>query len=348
MSSANNSKSGDIPGGDAFILMGADMTVEALYVPTMDDNKYSRGVVGLVTGSDSYPGAAVLSCLAAARAGAGLVRYTGPERAQNTLLAALPEAVMASGRVNAWVVGCGVPDEGANDEQRKTIAHLLGAYSQTEQDGSATARPMQDSLPPIVVDAGALTLLPKRVSRQVIITPHAGELARLLNRLQDGSDLTAEDILSAPTHYATLAHELTGATTLLKGGLTIVAGASGAYVVGNAPSWLSTAGAGDVLAGIIGALLAQNAFSDDAPCLDQIVASAAFLHGMAASFAAHCNQCALMDIHMEDMTPEEQEDYLSRPGHPIVASDVIHAIPVAIEDLLADRDEYEDEDQLDQ
>lgn len=342
MSFADDLESGTTPGMDDIILMGADMTAEALYVPNMADNKYSRGVVGLVTGSDLYPGAAVLSCLAAARAGAGMVRYVGPERAQNMVLAALPEAVMASGRVNAWVVGCGVPDEGADDEQRKAIARILEPYSQTEQDDDATAHPMQDLMPPIVVDAGALTLLPARVSGQVIITPHAGELARLLNRLQ-GSDLTAEDIFSEPLHHAELAYELTGATTLLKGGITVVAGAEGTYLVGNAPSWLSTAGAGDVLAGVVGALLAQNAFPDDAPSIDQTVASAAFLHGMAASLASHCDQCALMDIQMENMTPEQREDYLSMSGHPIVASDVIHAIPATIEELLIDRGEYEDQ-----
>ena len=337
MSFADDLESGATPGMDDVILADADMAAAALYVPNMADNKYSRGVVGLVTGSALYPGAATLSCRAAARTGAGMVRYVGPERAQNIVLAALPEAVMGSGRVNAWVVGCGVPGEGTNDEQRETITRMLKSYSQTEED-DAIARSTQDpsneiDLPPIVVDAGALTLLPTRVSGQVIITPHAGELARLLNRLQ-GSDLTEEDISSEPLHYAELAYELTGATTLLKGGITVVAGASGTYLVGNAPSWLSTAGAGDVLAGIIGALLAQNAIADEEPPLAQTVASAAYLHAMAASIASDCDQCALMDIQLENMTPEEREDYLATPGHPIVASDVIRAIPAAVEELL--------------
>ena len=338
MSFADDLESGATPGMDDVILADADMAAAALYVPNMADNKYSRGVVGLVTGSDLYPGAAALSCRAAARAGAGLVRYVGPERAQNMVLAALPEAVMGSGRVNAWVVGCGVPGEGTNDEQREAIARILESYSQTEKDDDAIARPAQDSsnetdLPPVVVDAGALTLLPTQVSGQVIITPHAGELARLLNRLQ-GSDLTEEDISSEPLHYAELAYELTGATTLLKGGITVVADAEGTYLVGNAPSWLSTAGAGDVLAGIVGALLAQNALSDEEPSLSQTVASAAYLHAMAASIASNCEQCALMDIQLENMTPEQREDYLAMPGHPIVASDVIRAIPAAVEELL--------------
>ncbi len=337
MSFADDLRAGATPDMDDVILADADMAAAALYVPNMADNKYSRGVVGLVTGSALYPGAAALSCRAAARTGTGLVRYVGPERAQNMVLAALPEAVMGSGRVNAWVVGCGVPSQGSNDEQRETIARMLELYAQTEED-DAIAHPAQDPSnetgpPPIVVDAGALTLLPTRVSGQVTITPHAGELTHLLNRLQ-GSDLTEEDISSEPLHYAELTYELTGATTLLKGGITVVAGASGTYLVGNAPSWLSTAGAGDVLAGIVGALLAQNAIADEEPPLAQTVASAAYLHAMAASIASDCEQCALMDIQLESMTPKQREDYLAAPGHPIVASDVIRAIPAAVEELL--------------
>lgn len=329
---------------DDVTIVSADTAAAALYVPNMADNKYSRGVVGLATGSALYPGAAVLSSRAAARAGAGLVRYIGPERVQNMVLAALPEAVIGSGRVNAWVVGCGVPNEGDSDKQRKTIARTLEAYSQTEEDDTVahTTRDANNKadLPPIVVDAGALTLLPTQVSREVIITPHAGELARLLNRLQ-GSGLTKEDISLHPIHYATLTYKMTGATTLLKGGITVVAGASGTYFVGNAPSWLATAGAGDVLAGIIGALLAQNARADEKIDLAQTVASGAYLHAMAASIASHSEQCALMDMQVESMTREQREAYVNAQGHPIIASDVIEAIPAAIEKLLIGWCEYD-------
>ena len=342
MSFADDLESGATPGMDDVILADADMAAAALYVPNMADNKYSRGTVGLATGSNLYPGAAALSCRAAVRAGAGLVRYVGPERAQNIVLTALPEAVMGSGRVNAWVVGCGVPSEG-NDEQRETIARLLELYAQTEED--ANVHLAQDAhnttdLPPIVVDAGALTALPARVSKEVVITPHAGELAHLLNRLQ-GSNLTDEDIFLDPFHYATLAHEITGATTLLKGGITVVAGKSGTYLVGNAPSWLATAGAGDVLAGIIGALIAQNAHTDEQIPLAQIVASGAYLHAMAASVASHSEQCALMDMQVESMTSEQQDAYVAAQGHPIIASDVIDAIPAAVEELLIGWCEYD-------
>ena len=95
-------------------------------------------MVGLVTGSQRYPGAAVLTASAAARANTGMVRYLGPERAQNMVLAALPEAVIGKGHVQSWVVGSGVPKasvEGTDgDMQRDTIAALLKHYALGSED----------------------------------------------------------------------------------------------------------------------------------------------------------------------------------------------------------------------
>lgn len=121
-----------------------------------------------------------------------------------------------------------------------------------------------------MVDAGALDLLPDEVPPQVVITPHAGELASLLTAR--GEDVDASDVQNEPLHWALRAHELTGATVLLKGAVTIVVGepadtdresdAQGGFaddeqhvrvvVSGRAPAWLGTAGAGDVLAGMLG------------------------------------------------------------------------------------------------
>ena len=161
---------------------------DSIRLPRFEDGKYSRGVVGLVTGSQSYPGAAVLTSRAAARANTGMVRYLGPERAQNMVLAALPEAVIGKGHVQSWVVGSGVPDADADgagtDMQRETIAALLKHYDASAEDDAGNAYDM----PPIVVDAGALDLLPERVPGQVVITPHAGEMAKLLNRLEARQD----------------------------------------------------------------------------------------------------------------------------------------------------------------
>ena len=241
---------------------------DAVRLPRFEDSKYSRGVVGLVTGSQRYPGAAVLTASAAARANTGMVRYLGPERAQNMVLAALPEAVIGKGHVQSWVVGSGVPEasvEGTDgDMQRDTIAALLKHYALGSEDENKDAYDM----PPIVVDAGALDLLPERVPGQVVITPHAGEMAKLLNRFETAASTaehadshepyTADDVRLNPLASAKRAHELTGATVLLKGAVTIVVDEDHVYASGSAPAWLGTAGAGDVLAGLTGALLAQS------------------------------------------------------------------------------------------
>lgn len=93
-----------------------------------------------MTGSARYPGAAVLSATAAARANTGMVRYLGPQRAQDMVLSSLPEAVIGKGRVQSWVVGSGVPtgdDEAADtDIQRETITALLKHYALQEKTDS--------------------------------------------------------------------------------------------------------------------------------------------------------------------------------------------------------------------
>lgn len=348
-----------------------DQAGEAIRLPHAMDSKYSRGVVGLITGSARYPGAAVLTARAAARANTGMVRYLGPERAQNMVLAALPEAVLGKGHVQAWVVGSGVPEaaalrDGETDAQRETIARLLAHY---ELAVDATDDDPAYDMPPIVVDAGALDLLPGQVPPQVVVTPHAAELAKLVNRLRedapqvdeeaDGTALdpaaldsagldsarhdepvSTVDVLAEPLRYAQLAHDMTGATVLLKGAVTIVVGESDMVLAsGSAPAWLGTAGAGDVLAGVLGALLAQ--YDEDADGVDadeyaddmaSIVAAGAYLHGLAAGIASESEQRGWQEPDVFGMTREHR---FNAVGHPIVASDVIRAIPDAIADLLA-------------
>ena len=266
---------------------------DAVRLPRFEDSKYSRGVVGLVTGSQRYPGAAVLTASAAARANTGMVRYLGPERAQNMVLAALPEAVIGKGHVQSWVVG----------------------------------------------DAGALDLLPERVPGQVVITPHAGEMAKLLNRFETAASTaehadshepyTADDVRLNPLASAKRAHELTGATVLLKGAVTIVVDEDHVYASGSAPAWLGTAGAGDVLAGLTGALLAQQ---DDVATTGETVASAAYLHGLAAAIASESEQQGWQE---PELIGREHRQRFMTLGHPIVAGDVAHAIPEAIADVIA-------------
>ncbi|MFC8191397.1 bifunctional ADP-dependent NAD(P)H-hydrate dehydratase/NAD(P)H-hydrate epimerase [Cellulomonas sp. NPDC057328] len=260
-------------------------------VPGGTAQKYSRGVLGVVAGSAAYPGAAVLSVSGALGAGVGMVRYVGDAGPQ--VLTAHPEVVVGEGRVQAWVLGSGVaPDDDAQrDRVRTALAHAV-------EHGE-----------PAVVDAGALDLLPERVPPHVVLTPHAGELATLLRARGDDVDRT--DVEAAPLAHARRAHELTGATVLLKGGVTVVVGPHGTvYAQADAPAWLATAGAGDVLGGVLGAALAGRAADVPAdPTLPAALAAlAALVHGRAAHEA--------------------------NPGGPVAASDVARAVPAVVRALV--------------
>lgn len=319
----------------------------ALRIPLVEDAKYNRGVVGLITGSAHYPGAAVLSSCAAARSNTGMVRYLGPERAQNLVLQALPEAVMGKGHVQAWVTGCGVPDTDHTDTadiQRTAISALLAHYSLTQDGADNSANSEALAMPPIVVDAGALDLLPDHVPPQVVITPHAGELARLLTRMD--APTTREEVMAEPLRQVQRACELTGATVVLKGAYTVIVGPDGnggmrTLVCGRAPAFLATAGAGDVLAGITGALLAQRAqeLIEDPTLVAETAAGAVYTHGLAAAMAAHSDQHAWQGPHLYG--EPKQDIAQSACGHPIIASDVIAALPSAF-DLLNTTARYED------
>ena len=237
-------------------------------VPGDDDDKYSRGVVGFVTGSPRYPGAAVLGVEAALRTGVGMVRYLGPGRATRLVLQRRPEAVTSAGRVQAWVVGSG-QEKPAKDELGRLL--LDTAFD----DGM-----------PAVLDAGALEAR-ARARGPVVLTPHAGELARLLGVERDA-------VLADRDAFVRRAADELDATVLLKGAETLVA-APGAQIlrVRNATPWLATAGAGDALAGVLGALVATNhARLDLAP----IAAAAAWIHGEAARRASAGGPFTILDL----------------------------------------------------
>lgn len=240
-------------------------------VPRDDDDKYSRGVVGFVTGSARYPGAAVLGVEAALRTGVGMVRYLGPGRATRLVLQHRPEAVTTDGRVQCWVLGSG-QDPAERDEL--TALQLSNALAQGV---------------PTVLDAGALDLWTNSAG-PIVMTPHAGELARLLE--------TTKDAVQADRDAAALrAAEAFGATVLLKGAETLVTTAEGGLLrVRNATPWVATAGAGDALAGILGALLATHAGSGD---LAPIAAAAAWIHGEAAQHASAGGPFTILDLCAE-------------------------------------------------
>ncbi|MFS0852450.1 NAD(P)H-hydrate dehydratase [Microbacterium sp. 179-I 3D4 NHS] len=266
-------------------------TARLLRVPSADDDKYTRGVVALRTGSEAYPGAAVLGVEAAWRAGAGFVRYVGGPRAVDAVLARRPETVAGGDvgrtRVDAWVVGSGTDAGHRSPEEEATLREIL--------DGDAR----------VVVDAGALDLV-GRTHAPILVTPHAGEFARLRERLRLAPDV--DDRAAAASEVS----EELGAHVLLKGSRTLLAAPDGTVLaVAAGTGWLATAGTGDVLAGVLGAVLAANA---DAP-LVEAAAAGAWLHGYAARIAS--------------------ETVNGEPGHPIVALDVAAALPRAIGDVLA-------------
>ncbi|PZR54899.1 bifunctional ADP-dependent (S)-NAD(P)H-hydrate dehydratase/NAD(P)H-hydrate epimerase [Xylanimonas oleitrophica] len=271
-------------------------------VPGPADHKYTRGVVGVVAGTATYPGAAVLASSAAVRAGAGMVRYQGPDAVGQAVVAARPEVVTAGGRVQAWVLGPGFPAEGDDDGQRDRARAALAAASGLLPGAGAPV--------PAVVDAGALALLDHRCPGWVVLTPHAGELAALLRSRGDDVDRAAVE--AHPLRWARRAHELTGATVLLKGGATVVVGPGPtAYAQADAPGWLATAGAGDVLAGLLGTMLAARSAEVVAhpERAAEIAAAAALVHGRAAERA--------------------------NPGGPVAALDVAGALPGTVAALLA-------------
>lgn len=233
-------------------------------LPGPTDDKYTQGVVGVAAGSTTYPGAAVLAVGAAAQATSGLTRYAGA--AADEVRARWPEVVTTgsvadAGRVQCWVVGPGL---GTGAAAREVVAHVLGAGV------------------PVCVDADGLTLLgahpdlwdARDPDTPVVLTPHDREFARVAEPL--GIALGADRVAAARALAARL-----DATVLLKGHATIVAAPDGRAVVNPARThWLATAGTGDLLSGLLGALLATG--------LDPLLASgaAAWVHVRAAELAA--------------------------------------------------------------
>lgn len=220
-----------------------------LPVPDWAAHKYTRGVVGVRAGSATYPGAALLTVAGANTGLAGMVRFVGDDDVAAAVHRAHPE-VVGAGRAQAWVVG---PGGGPEAGEALTAAREEGV--------------------PLVVDADALAHVEEPVPG-CVLTPHAGELAAML-----GVERVAVEVDGLG--HARRAAERFDAVVLLKGPRTVVAAPDGvvrANVTGT--PWLATAGAGDVLAGLVGALLAAGLEARDA------ASAGAWLHGAAASRAA--------------------------------------------------------------
>jgi ADP-dependent NAD(P)H-hydrate dehydratase / NAD(P)H-hydrate epimerase len=279
-----------LPAPAVVSLQAADVAA-MLPRPSAESDKYRRGVLGLVAGSEQYTGAAVLSAGGAIKGGAGMVRLVSAAAAIGVVREHWPEAVLTTydpdeaakaidnaGRVQAWAVGPGI---GTGETAHALLATVLASDV------------------PVLVDADGITVLAAHrdlLSRRAptLITPHAGELARLLNA--DRADIEARRL-----HYARAAAAELGITVLLKGSTTVIAepvAGRPVRVNSTGSSWLATAGSGDVLSGLAGSLLAQGLPPAAA------AAAAAYLHGMAGRLAAR--------------------------DAPIGASDLIGGIPAAI------------------
>ncbi|HEY5354570.1 MAG TPA: NAD(P)H-hydrate epimerase [Streptosporangiaceae bacterium] len=318
--------------------------------PSAESDKYRRGVVGIVAGSERFTGAAALSVGGAIRGGAGMVRLVSAAPAVAAVRLLWPEAVItvtgqdipagedvrAAGRVQAWIVG---PGMGTDDEALERLTAVLGSDV------------------PVLVDADGLTLLAAHkglLSRDAptLLTPHAGELGRLL-----GAD--PADVENHRLEHVTKAAASLGATVLLKGSSTVIAtpdgrsaarqgdprgpgvnergtGEGGAghddlppvWVNLTGTSWLATAGTGDVLSGLAGSLLAQGLEVGEA------AAAAACLHGLAARLAAAgagARPVPAMEPAGDGWDVTNADD--PRAGYaeaPIGAADVVGALPEAI------------------
>jgi len=247
-----------LPAPHTHVLGAADVAA-CWPVPGPADDKYTQGVVGVAAGSATYPGAAVLATGAAVLATSGMVRFAGATVAgvQNRWPEAITtESIDAAGRTQAWAVGSGI---GTDDAARAVLTAAI------------------DRDVPLCLDADAITLLAQHADlraavrgRPVVLTPHDREFARI------AGDVGPDRVATARRAAAEL-----GVTVLLKGNATVVADPDGRALVHPSPtSWAATAGTGDVLSGIIGALLAAGL----APWW--AAGCATFVHGRAAERAA--------------------------------------------------------------
>lgn len=239
-----------------------------------DDHKYSRGVLVCITGSKEFPGAALLATKSALATGVGMVRFLGSRQNKKLVLLNTPEVVVSAGRADAYLLGSGVPADGAWLTLRKIRKALSNKV-------------------PTVLDAGALKSI-QSAHQLTVLTPHVGELAKLLNRnsIQTSADLISSD----PAKWAALAAIKFGVTVLLKGNTTFVANSNRVLQLPPAPAQLATAGTGDVLAGIIGGLLAINHEQINSTNLIEVAATGALIHSQAAEFALANSADSTLDI----------------------------------------------------
>lgn len=223
--------------------------------PKPTDHKYKRGTLCCITGSKRYPGAALLTTSAALATGIGMVRFQGANKLQSEVILNRPEIVVSKGRCDTLLMGSGIPAN-ANFFKKYVMSRAI------------------KRIKPKVLDAGALYLAVSS-GPLTVITPHYGELAKLLK-------VPIGEIENSPIYYAKYAAEKFNLTVLLKGHRTVIANSERIIYMPGAPSRLATAGTGDVLAGVLGALIAINIESVTDKNLIEIAATASLINALAA------------------------------------------------------------------
>jgi hydroxyethylthiazole kinase-like uncharacterized protein yjeF len=251
-------------------------------IPDPRAHKYARGHAVVVSGGLSFTGAARLAARGALRAGAGLVTIASPREAL-LVHAVANEAVMvrpadgpgelssllADRRINALVLG---PGGGVGQVMREMVLAAVASGRSLVLDADALTS-FAEAAEPLFQAIGKFnqSLQLPHAKSEVVMTPHEGEFSRLFSSYQQVFEYKSK------SDRAKAAAEVSGAVVLLKGPDTVVAAPDGRLAVtDNAPPWLATAGAGDVLAGMVAGLLAQGMPAFEA------AAAAAWLHGEAA------------------------------------------------------------------
>lgn len=232
-----------------------DELVALLPFPASDANKYTRGKLTLIAGSDRYPGAACLAARAAARMGAGYIEAVASAQVKQLLLASSPSLVVASRK--KWDVS-GVASSRSGHPQAVCVGP--GFDPDDAESTDLVLEVLRGAACPVLVDGGAISVLATKKGRRLlkrrfergwatVVTPHGGEATRLAKPF----DLPCDN----PSRLATLISLAYGVTVVLKGPDTFVSDGERTYVVDAGTPDLAKAGTGDVLAGMTSSLLAQ-------------------------------------------------------------------------------------------
>lgn len=271
-----------------------------------DAHKGDCGRVLVVAGSRGMVGAAALASMAALRAGAGLVYLAAPEGVAAQACAGLTEVIVRPLPETSSGSIAGIAVDRVLDEAAKCDAVVVGPGLTCSDDSRLIVEALiAEGQTPMVIDADALNLLSGRVdtlqraSAPVVLTPHPGEMSRLV-------EAGVEEINADRLEWARRVAHRSGAVVALKGARTVTATPDGiAYLNLTGNSGMATAGSGDVLAGVIGSLMAQGVPPQWA------AVSGVYLHGLAGDYAAR-------EVGL----------------HGMVAGDILLRIPKAYHDIV--------------